>query len=235
MKKLTIVAILAVLCFSMAFAMEKGNINADEAMKLLKEGNERFVTGKAQHPHLDKEWLNKTAKEGQHPFVTMLACSDSRVPVERVFDRGVGDIFVVRVAGNVSGLEVIATTEYAVKHLHTPVIVILGHTHCGAVTASATNAQEDGALPFLLHKINIAVSRVKARYPHLKGEAFVEKCIEENVWVAVEDFFALSPEIQKQVKAGKLKVVGAVYDIKTGKVKWLGSHPLEKKILNSGK
>lgn len=231
MKKTIITLILVLACTISLMASDDVKhgvkITMNESLKLLKEGNERFASGKAQHPHQDKTQLEKTTKEGQHPFATILTCSDSRVPVENIFDRGVGDIFVIRVAGNVSGVNVIATAEYASEHLHTPVMVILGHTHCGAVTACASHAKEHGALPFLLHKIDKAVERARAKYPDMKGQEFVEKCIEENVYVTMEDFLALSPAIQKKVKERKMKLIGAIYDIETGKIRWLEESPIK--------
>lgn len=221
MKKLRLVLLMVLLCTIAVMASDVANVTPDKAMTLLKEGNERFVAGKRIQPNLEKKQMEETAEKGQHPFATIISCSDSRVPVEHVFDRGLGDLFVVRVAGNVMGIDEVATVEYAYEHLHTPVIVVMGHTHCGAVSASAGNASVHGSLPYLLQKIAPAVERVKVKYPDLKGEAFVDKCIEENVLLGVEDLYRLSPGLKNMVKEGKVQVVPALYDIKTGKVKWL--------------
>ena len=221
MKKLRLVLLLVLLCTITVMASDVANVTPDKAITLLKEGNERFVAGKSIQPNLEKKQMEETALKGQHPFATIISCSDSRVPVEHIFDRGLGDLFVVRVAGNVMGVDEVATVEYAYEHLHTPVIVVLGHTHCGAVTASATDAREHGSLPYLLQKIAPAVERVKVKYPDLKGDAFIEKCIEENIMLGVEDLYRLSPALKNKVKEGKVQVVPALYDIKTGKVKWL--------------
>ncbi len=221
MKKLRLVLLLLLLSTISVMASDVANITPDKAITLLKEGNERFVAGKSIQPNLEKKQMEETAEKGQHPFATIISCSDSRVPVEHIFDRGIGDLFVVRVAGNVMGIDEVATVEYAYEHLHTPVIVVMGHTYCGAVTACATDAKEHGSLPYLLQKIAPAVERVKVKYPDLKGDAFVEKCIEENVMLGVEDLYRLSPALKNKVKEGKVQVVPALYDIKTGKVKWL--------------
>ena len=116
-------------------------ISPQQAMERLREGNARFQSAKSIHPDLGPARLRQTAEEGQHPFATILTCSDSRVPPELVFDQGVGDIFVVRVAGNVCGEDEAGTIEYGADHLKTPLLVVLGHSRCGAVTAVATDAK----------------------------------------------------------------------------------------------
>src|SRR5262249_10338084 len=123
-------------------AAEKADeaVSAEEGLKLLKEGNARWGAGKPENPATEAWRRELLAEAGQKPFVTVLACSDSRVPVERLFDRGVGDVFVVRVAGNVIGGDESGSIEYGIEHLHTPLLVIMGHTKCGAVQAAATHA-----------------------------------------------------------------------------------------------
>src|SRR5688572_3946938 len=117
-----------------------GRLLRDASLMLLKEGNARYASGKSQHPHLDAERRSSTVSQGQEPFATILACSDSRDPVELIFDRGVGDLFVVRVAGNVAGISELASVEYGVGHLNTPLLIVMGHTKCGAVTAVVKGA-----------------------------------------------------------------------------------------------
>ncbi len=144
-------------CGSLRAADNGTTINADEALHLLLAGNERFAAGKPEHPHTDLSRVESTAKNGQAPFAAVLSCADSRVPVETVFDRGVGDLFVVRVAGNVADSGTLASVEYAAEHLHTPLVVVMGHTQCGAVKAAVDNAQLDGSLPALIDLIRPAV------------------------------------------------------------------------------
>src|SRR4030042_6060834 len=110
----------------------KLGISADEAMRILKAGNARYVEGKPQHPHQDRARRALTAAQGQHPLAAILTCSDSRVPAEIIFDQGIGDIFVVRVAGNVAATDEVASIEYAVYMRAVPLVVGLGHTQCGA-------------------------------------------------------------------------------------------------------
>ncbi len=203
-------------------------ISADDALKMMKEGNERYATDKMTHPHAGAARRQETSK-GQTPFATVLGCSDSRAPVEEVFDRGIGDLFIVRVAGNVSNVDELGTAEYGAGHLHIPLIVVLGHTKCGAVTAVAKGAEVGGNIKALVSGIIPAASRSKAK--GLKDDALVSDAITENVWQSITDMFAKSEEIRELVHAGKVKVVGAVYDLESGKVTWLGQHPNQAKLL----
>jgi len=224
----------AAICFiiicSLTFSLcagEGAGVNKDAAYMMLKEGNRRFVSGSRTFTHLDRTRLDEVAENGQQPFATVLTCSDSRVPAEHIFDAGIGDLFVVRVAGNVCDTNEIASIEYGVDHLKTPVLVVMGHIQCGAVTAVAEGGEFHGNLAELLANIEIAVGRVTTKYPGLTGEELVSKCVEENVWVPIEDLFKRSSITCELVEKGELLVVGALYDLSTGEVKWLGSHPEE--------
>jgi len=181
----------------------------------------------------DAERRTETATNGQRPFVTMLSCSDSRVPLELDDDQGIGDIFVVRVAGNVCGVHEMGSIEYGVDHVGTPLLVILGHTQCGAVTAAATGAEVHGHIRPLVEKIAPAVSKAQAAHSGLHGEDLVPAATEANVWHAAEELFRHSPETRHLVQAGKLKLVGAIYDVKSGQVKWLGEHPQQSRLLGN--
>ncbi len=200
----------------------------DASLMLLKEGNNRFSAGKPQYPHQDATRRTEVAK-GQEPFATVLACSDSRDPVELIFDRGVGDIFVVRVAGNIAGSSELATIEYGVGHLNTPLLVVMGHTKCGAVTAVAKGAELHGHLHVLAEKIKPAVEKAKAGTP--EADELVPKSIQANVWQAIEDIIKESGEVREKLAVGKLSILGAVYDLESGKVTWLGQHPAEDSIV----
>jgi len=168
----------------------------------------------------------KTAK-GQTPFVTILSCSDSREPPELIFDRGIGDLFIIRVAGNVAGTSETATAEYGAGHLHTPLLLVLGHTKCGAVTAAVKKADVHGSLPALLAHIDPACERAKA-----SGAADqVDRAIEENVWETIYSLYVGSTELRELSREGHLKIIGAIYNIESGSIHWLGSHPQEKSLL----
>ena len=201
----------------------------DSALQLLKEGNQRFAAGKSQHPSLDETRRLSLAKEGQEPVATILTCSDSQVPPELLFDRGLGDLFVVRVAGHVASTDAIASIEYAIGHLHTPIFVVLGHARCGTVTAVAQGAELPGYLPRLAEKIQPAIDRAKAA----GGLDIVPQAVLENVWQSVQDSLSRSSTVHAQAKAGAVLVLGAVYDHETGKVEWLGPHPQMQAILSN--
>ncbi|MFA6596923.1 MAG: carbonic anhydrase [Ignavibacteriaceae bacterium] len=215
-----------------AFAQDVKKPFPDEVIKMLQEGNERFYSGKATYPHTNAARLEMAGKEdqGKYAYATILSCSDSRVPVELLFDAGVMDLFVVRVAGNVCDTDEIGSIEYGLAHVNTPLLVVLGHTQCGAVTAVTHAVHGEGHklernIPPLVDNIIPAVKRAMKQHTEAHGDAVIPFAIEENVWQAVDDLFMKSPAVRNMVKEGKAKAVGAIYDVATGKVKWL---PLEK-------
>jgi len=196
--------------------------NADEALMLLKEGNARFFAMKTEHLNINAERRMDTAINGQKPFAVVLACSDSRVPVEAIFDRGIGDIFVVRVAGNIAiDPSVIGSVEYGVRHLNSPLLVVMGHTNCGAVNASISGPPLEGDVRAIQKNIEIVAARVKKDHPALNGDSLESEVVKENILQAKKDILAGSGEIRRAAGEGKLKIVPAVYDLKTGAVKWL--------------
>jgi len=193
---------------------------ADEALARLIEGNERFVAGHARFPTVQKEVLAELAK-GQEPYATILGCSDSRVPPELVFDAGFGELFVIRVAGNVLGPTIVGTLQYAATHLHTPLFVIMGHEGCGAVNA-AIDARFHGAthkrrIAILLDNILPALNGLDGRQPRV---ALMRAAVEANVRHAVAQVLA-TPEAQARRASGDMKLVGAVYDLESGRVRFL--------------
>lgn len=133
---------------------------ADEVIQILKDGNRRFVSGKLEHPNHCEESRQSLAK-GQAPLATILTCADSRVPPVDIFDQGLGDLFVVRVAGNIIGDHSLGSIEYAVKHLHTPVVVVMGHASCGAISAVASGAALEGHIATLGPAIQTAIKSIK--------------------------------------------------------------------------
>lgn len=201
-------------------------------LTLLKEGNIRFADGKPFHPNLESTRRAELATAGQEPMATILACSDSRDPVELIFDRGIGDLFVVRVAGNVAGLSELATVEYGVTHLGTPVLIVMGHTKCGAVTAAVKGAELHGHLPSLISLIKPAADKAKLSAAE---EETVPRAIELNVWQQVENLFTRSALVREFAAAGKVTIIGALYDITTGKVQWLGQHPEMDRLIAEAK
>ena len=194
---------------------------AQEALDRLKQGNERFVGGTARFPTVQKEVLADLAR-GQEPFATILGCSDSRVPPELLFDAGFGELFVVRVAGNVLGSEIQGTLQYAGMHLRTPLFVVLGHEGCGAVEAAIAErfhgASHASRISLLLEHIAPALDEVD---PRLAPEALLSAAVEGNVRRTVRVVLE-SPEGRARTAEGEMRLVGAVYDLATGRVRFLG-------------
>lgn len=202
--------------------------NAVQSLQLLKEGNARFVNDKSVHPHsnMTRAKLAGQSNQGDYAYATIISCSDSRVPVERIFDAGIMDLFIVRVAGNVVDGDEAGSIEYGLSHVNTPVLVVLGHTQCGAVTAVAAAVEGHGHtlernIPALVDNIEPAVKRAQKKNPALHGAALIPFGIEENVWQGIEDLFMRSPSTRELVQKGQVKVVGALYDVSSGNVNWL--------------
>lgn len=187
------------------------SLSPDAALQKLMAGNERFIQHKPQYPDQSALRLQEVA-QAQHPFATVLTCADSRVPVEILFDQGVGDIFDVRIAGNIATPEARGSIEYAVALLGTPLLMVLGHERCGAVTAAVQNEKLPGDIATFVKAIKPAVARVKNQ----PGDA-VENAVVANVQYQIEKL-QRSQILSQQLKSGKLKIVGGRYDLDTGKV-----------------
>lgn len=197
-------------------------ISPNMAVELLKEGNQRFVASKmANRDLLDQ--VNDTAS-GQYPFATVLSCIDSRVSAELIFDQGVGDIFSARVAGNIVNEDLLGSIEFACKLAGTKVLVILGHTACGAVKGACDDAKL-GNLTILLDKIKPAVEAVSepsdASLRNSKNIDFVNEVAVKNVHMTIENTRSMSPVLKEMEDNGEIKIVGAMYDIKNGKVTFM--------------
>lgn len=200
-------------------------------MSALNKGHARYLEGKLIRFRPNRIRQEQTADSGQRPQATILSCSDSRVPVELIFDQGIGDTFVVRNAGNVSGTEAIGSIEYGVEYLGTPLLVVMGHSGCGAVTAAATGAEVGGSIRSVIAHILPAVKAVRHAHPQEEPKTLVPAMIEANVWHSIAELYRKSAIARKRVRDGKLEIVGAIYDIRSGRVRWLGSHPREKELL----
>lgn len=201
-----------------------------DIVKMLAEGNARFRDGKTLGPHRDPDRVKLAAgaDQGNYALATILSCADSRVPLEVIFDAGVMDLFVVRVAGNVSDTDEVGTIEYGVAHVNTPLLVVMGHSGCGAVKAVAESLQGKGHpleknIPPLVDNIAPAVQRAMRAHPEAKDAAVVPFAVEENVWQSMRDLFKRSAAVRKLVSENKVGIVGAVYDLPTGEVRWLDS------------
>jgi len=185
-------------------------------LEKLKKGNARFVEKNMR----SRDWMAKVSATagGQYPFATILACMDSRAPIELIFDQGIGDVFGIRIAGNIVNEDVLGSMEYATKIVGSKLLVVLGHTSCGAVKGSIDDAKL-GNLTELLAKIRPAVS---ASGPgNSKDDAYVTKVAQANVSQAMKEIHEKSPTIKAQLDAGTVGLVGAIYDVSTGKVTFL--------------
>jgi len=202
----------------------QANISPMGAIEILKQGNERFVKNrKAERDLLEQV---KDTATGQYPFATILSCIDSRVSAELVFDQGVGDIFSVRVAGNIVNEDLLGSMEFACKLAGTKVIVVLGHTSCGAVKGACDDAHL-GNLTTLLSKIKPAVQAVTEPEDPAERTSmnldFVDHVAETNVRMTMENIRKQSPVLRIMEEDGEIAVVGAMYDISTGEVHFMGS------------
>ena len=189
--------------------------NAREALDILKKGNARFCSGSLEHPNLCQE-SRENLTGGQEPFATILTCSDSRVPPVNIFDQGLGDIFVIRVAGNVISDHIMGSIEYAVAHLHTPLVIIMSHSSCGAVTAVAEGVQLGGHMASLGPAIQTAIKNVKDQEGDLVNNAATE-----IAFLMAERIRESEPILSDLVKEGKIHIVPAYYDLESGKVDFL--------------
>jgi carbonic anhydrase len=195
-------------------------VSPAKALQRLKEGNQRFVAGKPLHQRQNAARRAELVS-GQQPFAAILGCSDSRVPLEIVFDQGLGDLFAVRVAGNVAGGDERGSLQYAVAHLHVPLLVVLGHERCGAVSAALSPpselAKEADGVQELVARI---VSNVKT-LPASGDEAErIHQAVEANVRASLQQLKD-APVLKGKIAAGEFRVVGAVYELDGGRVRWL--------------
>jgi carbonic anhydrase len=194
-------------------------LTPDQILRRLLEGNRRFRQGKAVNPRRQPADFVKLA-EGQRPPAVIVGCADSRVPPEILFDQGVGDLFVVRVAGNVvsgAGAILKGSVEYAVAELGVSLVVVLGHSHCGAVKAALKHIDARDALPGAIQDLVNAIKPAVAQTKGRGGDA-LENAIKANVKLGVARLQGLKPILAGPVKQGKVKVVGGVYDLRTGGV-----------------
>jgi len=184
---------------------------ADESLQWLIDGNKRFAAKDFSRPHQTLARRLELAKK-QEPFAIILSCADSRVPSELVFDQGLGDLFVVRIAGNVVEDGGLASLEYGVEHLKIPLIMVLGHERCGAVAAALSGASFEGHLPHLMNKMKVPVERSLAA----GGSPDLDRAVVENIKHSVQQLKSSNPILTKYLKSNRLKIVGANYDLDTG-------------------
>lgn len=190
----------------------KRNLTGPDALQRLLDGNKRFMSGKLEHPNHCEE-SRRGLVDGQDPLAVVLTCADSRVPPVDVFDQGLGDIFVVRVAGNIINDHILGSIEYAVAHLHTPLVMVMGHSSCGAVSAVAQGVKLDGHIASLTPSIDAALKKTKGLEGHWTNNA--AKMLARTTAKKIAES---EPIIADLVQEGRVLVVATYYDLESGEV-----------------
>ncbi|MFZ0946103.1 MAG: carbonic anhydrase [Syntrophobacteraceae bacterium] len=222
--------LLSILCLyvvlfasALVSASEAGpGLTADEALSKLMDGNLHFVANQITIRETSTPSIREALATGQKPFAIILACSDSRVPPEIIFDQGLGEIFVVRVAGNVPDPVILGSIEYAAEHFNCPLVMVLGHKRCGAVTAAVqSQGPPHGNIGAIIKTIAPAVKQAKKDVKGAGKSDLVESAIDNNIKLVAKSLVKQSPVIRSLVDEGKLKIVGAKYDLDDGTVRLL--------------
>jgi carbonic anhydrase len=195
--------------FSTAPAFAQSNLTPDQALKELLDGNQRYIEGRFTSFDEDKQILRDRTVEKQQPFAALLSCADSRVPIEIIFDQSIGELFVTRVAGNIATPEIIASLEYGAAVLGTKVIMVLGHSGCGAVKAAIAGKEVPGQISALFPPLRPAVDQ---------GGSDLAATTKKNATIQATLLSEASTVLSPMVKEGKLKIVGGYYDLDSGKV-----------------
>jgi len=212
-----------------------------DALKKLKDGNERYISGDVEAKQVCAGVRGALKNQGQRPAATILGCADSRVALDFIFDSNPGDLFVVRNAGNVCGTPsggIIGSIEYSVGNLETQLVVVLGHTNCGAVAAAtgtrvaqSTDGLSD-CLKALVERLEIPVDEAIKQSPGAAQSDIVELGIKLNVWHTIEELIRNSSVMKTALLAGKLEIHGGVYCLENGHVDWMGQHPQQQELLD---
>jgi len=210
----TLIGLIVLVSFSAAAmaAAEGSAVSGDLAQQKLIDGNKRYVDAKPSHPNQTAQHRSEVAK-GQHPFAAIVSCADSRVPPEILFDQGLGDLFVIRLAGNILNDAALGSLEYAVEHLGVKYIMVLGHERCGAVDATLKGGEAPGHIGSLVNAIQPAVEKAKNQ----PGDP-LDNAVRANVTMVVQQLKSSEPILEGRVKKGDLTVIGARYDLDDGVV-----------------
>lgn len=198
---------------------QQQKITPKQGVELLKKGNERFISNLKINRNLLQQ-VNETS-EGQHPFAVVISCMDSRTSAELVFDQGLGDIFSLRIAGNVINEDILGSAEFGCKAVGAKVILVLGHTHCGAVKGAIQDV-DLGHLHFITRKIQRIIPEIKKSAPYLSEGDLCHHVTIENVKKGIEDLKSRSSILAEMAEKGEIMIVGGIYDVATGKVDFLG-------------
>ncbi len=215
MKRLLTSALPLVIVFGLIAPLRaQEDLTPEKALARLKDGNARFAADKASTRDVGKKRRDELAK-GQHPFAVVLACADSRVAPELIFDQGLGEVFVVRVAGNVTDPEILGSIEYAVEHLKAPLVVVLGHEECGAVKAAMGKDLPEGNLGQLIKRVKVGEDLPKDK------EAALQAAIKNNVIYHTRQLTSQSPLLKDFVANKRIQLAAGTYSLKSGEVTWL--------------
>jgi carbonic anhydrase len=216
---------LLTICSAVASASSGIGVTADEALQKLMDGNKRYAESKMTAPALCDLAAREKLAKGQKPYAVILSCSDSRVPPEIIFDKGLGEIFVIRDAGNVSDPIVLGSIEYAAEHIGSPLIMVLGHERCGAVTATVeASGKGEGNIGAIVKEIAPALKKVKTECGRHKDcdrkdkSKLIECVVDMNARMVAANLVKRSKVIAELAKEGKIKIVAAKYDLDDGKV-----------------
>ena len=203
--------------FLISSIVAQNTLTPDQSLEALKEGNNRFISGALS----DKNYMAEieATSHGQNPYAVIVTCSDSRVPAETIFDESIGKLFVIRLAGNVIDSSALGSIEYAVKYLNSSYILMLGHTHCGAVHAVVDGGSYSPAITSLAKKIVPAFENVKSK--NVGEEDLLDETIEENVYLQINAISTMSEIVSTHITEGTVKIGGGIYDISTGKIHFL--------------
>ena len=194
---------------------------AKEALQILTEGNTRFVAGQLKHPNLTEQIRIDTYENGQKPFCAILSCADSRAPVELIFDQGIGDIFSVRNAGNTADEGVQGSLELGVYKFGIPLLMVMGHTDCGAIKCAIDDTPLKGEMVTVINRIKPIVTETRHQKPDLSGEELIIEVTVANARYTATILAERSEVLRKMIASGELTIVAALHDLKSGKVEWL--------------
>lgn len=198
-------------------------LSPEEALSELKRGNERFVKDSPIFPHVNARRRRETTINGQKPFATILTCSDSRTPPEYIFDRGIGDLFVIRVAGNICGGAALGSIELGVEHIGSRLVIVLGHRNCGVITMAVENSPVGAPVEEITARIRAAEKSALAKNPGLSRGELIEATTKENAFNSIADMLKGSRIVREKVRAEEIALLAAYYDIESGEVEWLGA------------
>lgn len=188
------------------------------AIKMLKDGNQRFVNNLKYNRNLLHQ-MNETT-ESQHPFAVIISCMDSRTSAELIFDQGLGDVFSIRIAGNVINEDILGSTEFGCKIVGSKIVVVLGHTGCGAIKGAVQNV-DLGHMHFITHKIHRCFPLLKKEYPLISENEFCSHVTKHNILLGVSDLKSRSSILEEMNHKGEIQIIGALYDLATGSVEFI--------------